>query len=137
MDIKAYNEQIITEFRENKGVVGGPFAGGKLLLLHTRGAKSGAQRINPLAYFEDGGDLLVVASNAGAPTNPPWFYNLVAHPAVTVEVGEDSIEVTASMLDEPERSQQYGLIAAASPVFAEYRSKTDRVIPIIRLKEKP
>ena len=80
MDVKEYNKTIIEEFRANNGVVGGTFAGARLLLLHTIGAKSGEARINPLAYFDDGDAYLIVASYAGAPANPPWFYNLSANP---------------------------------------------------------
>ena len=133
MGVSDYNKKIIAEFRSNNGVVGGPFAGAKLLLLHTLGAKSGELRVNPLAYFDDGDDLLIVASFAGSPKNPPWYYNLLANPKVTVEVGDDTYSAIASELLEPKRSEEYDAIAKKSQAFAEYRDKTSRVIPIIKL----
>ena len=75
MDIQDYNKQIIDEFRANGGMVGGQFANAQLLLLTTVGAKTGQARVNPLAYFNDGDRYLIVASYAGAPTNPPWFFS--------------------------------------------------------------
>ena len=134
MDISEYNKQIITEFRDNNGKVGGPFANGNLLLLHTIGAKSGAARVNPLAYFEDDGDLLIIASFAGAPSNPPWFYNLLANPTVELEVGSERYQAKASVVPEPLRSELYDRIASVAEAFAEYRDKTERVIPVVRLQ---
>lgn len=133
MGVTDYNKKIIAEFRENNGVVGGPFAGAKLLLLHSLGAKSGEPRINPLAYFDDGDDLLIVASYSGGPKNPPWYYNLLVNPKVTLEVGSETYEAIASELPEPKRSEQYDVIAEMSSAFAQYREKTSRAIPIIRL----
>lgn len=133
MDINEYNQKIIAEFRENDGVVGGPFAGAKLLLLHSIGAKSGVVRINPLAYFDDGVDLLIVASFSGAAKNPPWYFNLLADANVTVEVGSEKYAAIATELGEPERSEQYRRIAGMSEAFAKYQEKTSRVIPIFRL----
>ena len=90
MDIKKINEDTIDEFRANGGKVGGMFDGVPLLLLTTTGAKSGATRVNPLAFFQDGDRYIIIASYAGAPKNPPWYYNLVAHPEVGVEVGPET-----------------------------------------------
>ena len=133
MDVKEYNKTIIHEFRTNEGIVGGPFKGAKLLLLHSIGAKSGEPRVNPLAYFEDDEEYLIVASYAGAPTNPPWYYNLVANTDARIEVGTEEISVTAEVVDEPERTTLYDRIATQAPTFAEYRAKTTRAIPIVRL----
>ncbi|MGI9325451.1 MAG: nitroreductase family deazaflavin-dependent oxidoreductase [Pseudomonadales bacterium] len=133
MGVTEYNQSIIEEFRANAGVVGGPFAGANLLLLHNQGAKSGAARVNPLAFFKDGNDLLIVASFAGADRHPPWYYNLLANPQVRVEVGTDTHDATASVVDEPERSALYEQIAEANDAFASYQRKTSRVIPIVRL----
>lgn len=133
MDINEYNQKIIAEFRANDGVVGGPFAGAKLLLLHSVGAKSGVVRINPLAYFDDGPDLLIVASFSGAVKNPPWYFNLLADAQVIVEVGNEKYAAVATELGEPERTEQYQRIAGMSEAFAKYQEKTSRVIPIIRL----
>jgi deazaflavin-dependent oxidoreductase (nitroreductase family) len=133
MGVTDYNKKIIDEFRSNQGVVGGPFAGAQLLLLHTIGAKSGEARINPLAYFKKDNDMLIVASFAGADQNPPWYYNLLANPNVTIEVGTETINATAEVVEEPDRSTYYAEIAARSDAFAQYQQKTSRTIPIIRL----
>ena len=134
MDIQDYNKQIIDEFRANGGMVGGQFANAQLLLLTTVGAKTGQARVNPLAYFNDGDRYLIVASYAGAPTNPPWYFNLVANVTVDVEVGSERFSATARVLAEPERTEQYKKIAAASAAFAEYARKTSRAIPVIALR---
>jgi deazaflavin-dependent oxidoreductase (nitroreductase family) len=128
-----WNEAIINEFRTNSGKVGGPFAGRTLLLLHTVGAKSGQERINPVAYVKDGDRYVVIASKGGAPTNPDWYYNLVAHPVITVEVGTEKFQVRAEVADEPERSRLYEKMVEVMPGFAEYRKKTSRAIPVITL----
>ena len=91
-----FNARIIEEFRANQGVVGGPFEGATLLLLHHVGARSGKDRINPLVYNRDGDRYVVFASKAGAPTNPDSYHNLKANPNTTIEVGTDTIDVVAS-----------------------------------------
>ncbi|MCC6260249.1 MAG: nitroreductase family deazaflavin-dependent oxidoreductase [Anaerolineales bacterium] len=124
------NQKVIDEFRATGGKVSWF---GSLLLLHTKGAKSGQERINPVVYMQDGERWLVVASKGGAPTNPDWFYNIQANPLVTVEVGAETLKAQAHVLEEPERTQVYEKIATAMPSFAEYRSKTNRVIPVVAL----
>lgn len=133
-EMQEFNNKIIAEFRANKGVVGEPFAGAPLMLLGTTGAKSGAARTNPLAYVSDGERLVVIASYAGAANNPPWYHNLLANPEVTVEVGEDKYQARASVVDEPARSALYDKMVATMPIFAEYKAKTSRVIPVITLE---
>jgi deazaflavin-dependent oxidoreductase (nitroreductase family) len=127
------NQAIIDEYRANAGKVGGPFAGATLLLLHTLGAKSGQPRVNPVAYVRDGDRLVIIASKGGAPTNPDWYINLVAHPLVTVEVGTEQFQVRATIATEPERTRLYNQMVAMMPGFAEYRRKTTRIIPVIIL----
>jgi len=131
--VNDWNKQIIEEFRANDGKVGGQFANMPLLLLHTTGAKSGQPRVNPVAYVNDGERYVVVASKAGAPTNPDWYYNVVANPDVTVEVGTDQFTAKATVAEEPERSQLYEKMVAKNPGFDEYRQKTTRTIPVIIL----
>jgi deazaflavin-dependent oxidoreductase (nitroreductase family) len=133
MDIRDFNKTIIDEFRANGGKVGGQFAGAPLLLLTTTGAKSGAARLNPLVYLADGDRCVIIASNAGAPANPPWYHNLVAHPDVEVEVGTQRFNARAEVVSEPERSRLYQQMVSVMPVFAEYQKKTTRVIPVISL----
>ena len=128
-----WNQAIIDEFRANEGRVGGQFAGRTLLLLHTIGAKSGQERVNPLAYVSDGERYVVIASKGGAPTNPDWYYNIRAHPVVTVEVGTETFQARAEELSEPERTRLYNKMAETSPTFAEYQQKTKRKIPVISL----
>lgn len=127
------NKAIIDEFRANGGKVGGNFVNTTLLLLHTKGAKSGQERINPLAYHMDGDRLVIIASKAGAPTNPDWYYNLLADPVAEVEVGTERFKVRAAVAEEPERTRIYDDRAARNPGFEEYRRKTTRAIPVILL----
>jgi deazaflavin-dependent oxidoreductase (nitroreductase family) len=127
------NQRIINEFRANGGKVGGGFEGKTLLLLHTKGAKSGQERINPTAYVRDGDRLVVIASKGGAPTNPDWYYNLLENPLVTVEVGTENFQARAAVADEPERFRLYEKMVEMMPGFDEYRRKTTRKIPVITL----
>jgi deazaflavin-dependent oxidoreductase (nitroreductase family) len=128
-----WNANIIAEFRANKGRVGGQFEGAPMLLLHTTGAKSGTERVNPMMYLEQDGRIFVFASKAGAPTNPDWYHNLVANPVVTVELGTETFEAQASSLEGDERTQIYDEQARRYPGFREYQEKTDRVIPVVEL----
>ena len=128
-----YNARIIDEFRANEGRVGGVFEGSTLLLLHHVGARSGKDRINPLAYNRDGDRYVVFASKAGAPTNPDWYHNLKANPNVTIEVGTDTITAVAGEATGDERERLFAAQAERSPQFAEYQRKTDRVIPVMVL----
>jgi deazaflavin-dependent oxidoreductase (nitroreductase family) len=127
------NKAIIAEFRANAGKVGGPFAGRTLLLLHSVGAKTGQPRVNPVAYLADGERFIIFASKGGAPTNPDWYYNLLAHPQATVEVGTEQFPVNAAVAAEPERTRLYSQMVAVMPGFADYKLKTTRVIPVIIL----
>lgn len=127
------NQAIITEFRTNQGKVGGRFEGRTLLLLHTIGAKSHEPRINPVAYINDGDRYVVIASKGGAPTNPDWYYNLLANPLVTIEVGTKQFQVKAAPAEEPERTRLYNKMVEMMPSFADYREKTSRVIPVFVL----
>lgn len=132
-DYRAYNRQLIAEFRANRASGGDKFAGRPLLLLTTRGAKSGREHIAPMMYVRDGGRLLVIASNAGAPAHPDWYRNVVAHPGVTVEMGTDMFDATAVVLQGAERRQKWGEIVASYPFFAEHQSRITREIPVVAL----
>jgi deazaflavin-dependent oxidoreductase (nitroreductase family) len=127
------NKAIIDEFRANSGKVGGPFAGKTLLLLHTVGAKSKQERINPVAYVSDGDQLVIIASKGGAPTNPDWYHNILAHPLVTVEVGTEQFQAQATVASEPERTRLFNKMVELMPGFGGYQQKTTRVIPVITL----
>lgn len=128
-----FNAKIIDEFRATGGRVGGMFESMPLLLLHHTGAKSGKQRINPLAYQRDADRYVIFASKAGAPTNPDWYHNLKAHPEVAIEVGTETINVVASEASDDERERLFRTQAQRTPQFAAYQDKTDRVIPAIIL----
>jgi len=131
-----FNTRIINEFRANDGVVGEPFENTQLLLLHTTGAKSGKERVNPLAVLEDDGRHIVIASKAGAPSHPDWYYNVVANPEVTVELGKETFDAIAKVAEEPERTELYEKMETINPGFTEYKQKTDRTIPVIILDRK-
>lgn len=132
-ELNERNKRIIDEFRANEGRVGGPFEGKTLLLLHTLGAKSQQERINPVACIKDGDQWAVIASKGGAPTHPDWYYNIVANPQVTVEVGTEKFQARATVAEEPERSRLYESMVAVMPGFDDYRRNTTRVIPVIVL----
>ena len=127
-----WNVKVIEEFRSNEGRVAS-FARQPLLLLTHRGARSGTRRTNPLAYFRDGDDYVIVASKGGAETNPDWYHNLLAEPLATIEVGTDEIGVSARSADGEERERLWAMITAANPAFADYERKTRRTIPVVIL----
>jgi deazaflavin-dependent oxidoreductase (nitroreductase family) len=127
------NQKIIEEFRANDGKVGGFFDNNTLLLLHTTGAKSGKEHVNPLATFEDGERLVVVASKGGAPSHPDWYHNIVANPIVEVEYGKETFKAHASITEEPERTRLYGIMETEMAAFTEYKQKAGRVIPVVTL----
>ena len=127
------NQRIIDEFHANDGKVGGRCEGRTLLLLHTIGAKSGQERINPAAYVRDGDRYVIIAFKGGWLTNPDWYYNLIANPDTKVEVGTETISVHAEVTEEPERTRLYNKIADMMPSFNDYRQKTTRTIPVFVL----
>ena len=129
-----WNSKIISEFRANEGRVGGMFEGRPLLLLHTRGAKTGAERVNPVAYRVDGDALVIFASKAGAPANPDWYHNLLANPHVTVEVGTEKRDLVARVASGDERHRLWEAQKRDAPGFADYETKTDRQIPVVMLE---
>jgi deazaflavin-dependent oxidoreductase (nitroreductase family) len=132
-DIKSFNDQLIAEFRENDGKVTGDFQGAPLLLLTTTGAKSGKERVAPLAYGRDGDQIVVIASKAGAPTHPDWYHNLLANPTVKVELPGETFEARAEVASPEARDRLYAARVRIMPGFAEYQEKTDRVIPVVLL----
>jgi deazaflavin-dependent oxidoreductase (nitroreductase family) len=129
-----FNSKIIAEFRANDGKVGGPFEGAPLLLLHTTGARSGQERINPVMYRKLGDDYVVFASKGGAPVHPDWYHNLVANPRVRAEVGAQTVELRARVADAAEREPIWTAWKQANPGFADYEAKTIRQIPVIILE---
>jgi deazaflavin-dependent oxidoreductase (nitroreductase family) len=128
-----YNQSIIEEFRRNAGKVGGTWEGRDLLLLTTRGRRTGREYTAPVVFTRDGDRLLVYASQGGAPTHPDWYLNLEQDPKVTVEVGPERYDAIATPLEGEERDQEFAAQAARVHAFAEYQEKTSRVIPVVAL----
>jgi deazaflavin-dependent oxidoreductase (nitroreductase family) len=131
-----WNARIIEEFRENGGEVGGQFKGAPLLLLHSLGAKSGAERVNPMMYQELPRGVAVFASYAGNPHNPAWYHNVVANPAVSIEIGTATQHAVARVATGEERERIWSKQKADYPGFADYERKTSREIPVIILEPK-
>ena len=132
--VSDYNAKIIEEFRANSGRVGGPWAGATLLLIHHIGAKSGTERVTPLGYFPQGeGRFAIVASNGGSPDHPDWYYNLKAHPRITVEVGSQTFTVLAEELGHATRAELWPKLVAETPALGEFQAKTTRRIPVVML----
>lgn len=129
-----WNQNIIDEFRANSGKVGGPFAGNRLLLLTTTGARTGRRLTSPLMYNTDGDRLVVFGSKGGAPTHPAWYYNLLANPQVTVELGNETFKASAKPLTGEERDRLYRKQAEEVPQFATYQENTTRKIPVIAIE---
>jgi deazaflavin-dependent oxidoreductase (nitroreductase family) len=135
-DMNEWNTRVIEEFRANEGKVGGEMEGWPLLLLHHVGAKSGLERVTPLVYRQLGepGAVAVFASKGGAPTNPDWYHNLVAHPSTTIEIGAAQRSVVARVATGDERNRIWEAQKESSPNFAEYETTAgDRVIPVVIL----
>ncbi|MGB6583293.1 MAG: nitroreductase family deazaflavin-dependent oxidoreductase [Streptosporangiaceae bacterium] len=133
-DGEDFNGKVIAEFRANAGKVGGPFQGAPVLLLHHTGAKSGTERVNPLMYQQVGDSYAIFASRGGAPSNPDWYYNLVAHPDTTIEMGSDTIRVRARVANPDEREPIWSKQKKDVPGFAEYETNAaPRQIPVVLL----
>jgi deazaflavin-dependent oxidoreductase (nitroreductase family) len=132
--VNNWNDGIIAEFRQNEGRVGGPFEGRPLLLLHHTGAKSGVERVNPLAYQQVGEAWAVFGSKGGAPTNPDWYHNLIANPRARVEVGTQTFDVVARVAEGDERERIWEDQKRLMPGFADYETRTARQIPVVVLE---
>ena len=133
MSVEEFNRRNIEEFRANHGRLSGSFEGAPMLLLHTVGVRSGQERVSPMMYLADGDRYLVFASAAGADNNPAWYWNLRNHPNVSIEVGDEHLNVHAVELTGTERDEMYAEQARRYPGFAEYQRMTTRTIPVIAL----
>jgi deazaflavin-dependent oxidoreductase (nitroreductase family) len=131
-----WNTAIIDEFRTNGGKVGGGFEGAPMLILHTTGARSGKERVNPLVYqpLDDAKTVAVFASKGGAPTHPDWYHNLVANPDVTVEIGTETVPMRARVADGEEHDRIWTIQKQLMPNFADYEAATSRRIPVVVLE---
>ena len=129
-----YNTRIIKEFRANQGRVGGPWEGIPLILIHHIGARSGIERVTPVACLPQGeGRLAIWAANGGSPTHPNWYHNLKAHPGITVEVGAQTFTVLARELDGAARAELWATLVAVYPQLAAAQVRTARQIPLFVL----
>ncbi|GAB1688592.1 nitroreductase family deazaflavin-dependent oxidoreductase [Krasilnikovia sp. M28-CT-15] len=135
MGVSDWNTAIIEQFRAQGGKGVAQF-GDALLLLHHTGARTGTVRVNPLAYYDDGDRLVIVASKAGAPQNPDWFFNVRANPDTTIEIGSETVEVRAAEITGDDYEQTWARVTAAMPGFADYQTKTARRIPLVALHRK-
>jgi deazaflavin-dependent oxidoreductase (nitroreductase family) len=134
-DRVAFTRALIADHRAHGGrITSGPFEGRPVLLLHTVGARTGEPRIAPLVYSRDDDRFVVMASKAGAPTNPSWFFNLVAHPEVTIEAEGETFRARAMVAEGAERDRLWRAHVAEHPSFAAYERQTSRVIPAISLE---
>jgi deazaflavin-dependent oxidoreductase (nitroreductase family) len=130
-----FNQTLIKHLRENKGKApDGPFKDRSLVILTSKGAKSGAVHESPIVYSRDGDKYVIVASKGGAPTNPSWYHNLKAHPEVTVEIGGEKFKARAREAGEDEYERLYQNHASQMPAFNEYRTRTTRHIPLMVLE---
>jgi deazaflavin-dependent oxidoreductase (nitroreductase family) len=130
------NRQVIEEFRANGGVVSVSPPRGPVLLLHSRGARSGRECVTPLMYSEDGERYVVLASRGGSAKNPDWYYNLIANPEVSIEVGTEVLDVTAAVTQGEERQRLFDRQAETYTQFAYYQGKTRRLIPVVVLERR-
>jgi deazaflavin-dependent oxidoreductase (nitroreductase family) len=133
--VRGFNQQVIEEFRANKGIVGGHFKPVRLLLLHHRGRRTGQAYVLPLLYMRDGESFILAGSNGGAEKEPAWVANLEAMSEATVEVGEETLTVKPAVIREsdPERDRLYSDLVKYWPDFLKYEENTDRPFPVIRL----
>ena len=129
-----YNAKIIEEFRANGGRVGGPWAGITLILVHHTGARSGVDRVSPLAYSRQGDSRFAIwAANGGSSAHPNWYFNLRANPRIKAEVGTQTFTVLAEELDETARAELWPKLVAQYPQLGEAQAKTTRQIPVFML----
>jgi deazaflavin-dependent oxidoreductase (nitroreductase family) len=130
-----FNRSLIEDLRANRGkATGGPFLGRNLVILTTKGAKSGETRENPLVYTRDGDNYVIVASKGGAPKHPNWYHNLLAHPDVTAEIGGERFKAHARVAADSDYERLYQNHAKYMPQFNDYRQKTSRKIPVVILE---
>ncbi|QBD83686.1 nitroreductase family deazaflavin-dependent oxidoreductase [Ktedonosporobacter rubrisoli] len=127
------NPPIIEDFRSNGGKVGGDFTSHNLLLLHTIGAKSQQPRVNPLCYIKDGDAFVIVGSKGGALTNPDWYYNILAHPEVELEVDTERFKARATIPEGEERDRLFASYLKQEPEIDGVQKATPRIFPVIRL----
>jgi deazaflavin-dependent oxidoreductase (nitroreductase family) len=132
-EVNDFNRGVIEDLRSTHGHPGGPFEGAPVLLLHTAGARSGEERVHPLIYLADDGRYLLFASAGGVDSSPAWYWNLIAKPDASIEVGDEHLDVRAVELSGGERDAKYADQAQRYPQYAEYQRMTSRTIPVVAL----
>ncbi|WP_326821755.1 nitroreductase family deazaflavin-dependent oxidoreductase [Streptosporangium sp. NBC_01639] len=135
-EFAAYNKPIIEEFRANKGIVGGAYKGLPLVLITTKGARSGRDRLSPVSYIQDGTRIAIAATNAGSDKHPAWYHNLVANPDLTVEIGDDKYEATAVEVKDEERDRLWAALVESNRRLGKYKAMTSREIPLFVVERK-
>ena len=136
-EVNEFNRRNIEEFRGNHGRLGGPFEGAPVLLLHTTGARSGQERVHPLMYLADDGRYLLFASAAGVDRSPAWYWNLIANPYASIEVGDEHLDVHTVELNGAAREEKYSVQAQRYPQYAGYQRSATRTIPVVALIPTP
>lgn len=132
----ANNAGVIEQFRSNGGTI--PDRPEQvILLLNTTGAKTGLPRTNPVVYLPGEDCVYVFATKGGSPVHPDWYFNLLAHPVVTVEIGTETYQATAEPVIGPERDRLYAKLVEKRPNFGTYQDNTTRVIPVVGLRRNP
>jgi deazaflavin-dependent oxidoreductase (nitroreductase family) len=127
-----YNAPVYEEARKNNG----KSRRGEVILLHTIGAKSGREHLIPLNFSQHGDAYIVVASVGGAPKNPAWYHNLVAHPDIDVEVGSQTIRMRARVTEGAERDELFASMVREHAFYAGFQKKTKRIIPVVLLEPR-
>jgi deazaflavin-dependent oxidoreductase (nitroreductase family) len=135
-DDDLFGEEHVRVYRETGGERGYHWRGTTILLLTTRGRKSGQERTTPLIHRADGEHWVVVASKGGAPANPGWYENMLADPEATIQVKDERIPVRASAAEGGERARLWGLMCEVWPAYADYQTKTEREIPVVVLTRR-
>ena len=137
VDHEEFNRKLIADLRTHEGqATSGPFVGRDVLIVTSRGARTGEVRETPLVYTRDGDNLVIIASKGGSPSHPGWYHNLKTNPEVTLEVGGERYPAIAEEAHAAERDRLYGAQAALMPAFTEYQANTTRKIPVFVLKRK-
>lgn len=125
----------IKRYVATNGEDGHDWNGTQILLLTTTGRQSGKLRRSALIYGRDGDDFVIVASRGGDPNHPAWYLNLAADSNVTVQVKADVFSATATTIDDDsDYSRLWNVMLTHWPAYAEYQQKTDRKIPLVRLR---
>ncbi|GAB3444194.1 nitroreductase family deazaflavin-dependent oxidoreductase [Streptomonospora sediminis] len=140
--VSSFNERVIAEFRANQGRVREAAGfGTNLVLIHSRGAQTGRERVNPALCLTDGAAWLVIGSAKGAPKDPAWVFNLRAHPDAEIEVpgtaAVERIPVTATELAGTDRERAFGRFVGRTSSFAAFQQQAGRTLPIIRFTRRP